>query len=339
MPRELPDLVVRQASPIAGGAGKSCRSVHRDTLIHCLPMKVTALAGGVGGAKLLVGLQHVADDLTAIVNTADDAVIYGVHVSPDLDIVTYRLAGVSDTARGWGIEGDTWDLLDRLERLGVETWFRLGDRDFATCLLRTERLASGASLSAVADEIRRRLGVGPTILPMSDDRVRTKLVDRDGRVLEFQEYFVKERQAPEIAEVRFEGIEDAKPAPGVIDAIHSADKVIICPSNPVVSIGPILALTGVRDALAEHPDVTAVTPIIRGAAVKGPADKLLPAIGARSTAAGVAELYRDIANRFVVDATDPEQADEVRALGMEPLVVDTMMPDQDASIRLARSLV
>jgi len=302
-------------------------------------MKVTALAGGVGGAKLLVGLDRVVEDLTAVVNTADDTVIYGVHVSPDVDVVTYRLAGVSDVARGWGLAGDTWNILEGFERLGIDTWFRLGDRDFATCLLRTERLASGATLTAVTDEIRRRLGVRSAILPMSDDAVRTKMVTRDGRVLEFQEYFVKERQSPEIARVVFDGIESAKPAPGVVEAIRNADRVIVCPSNPVVSIGPILALPDVRDALADHPDVIAVTPIINGRAVKGPADRLLPAVDAESSATGVASLYGDFIDSFVVDATDPNQVEDVQALGVEVVVLDTMMPDEEASIRLARSLV
>jgi LPPG:FO 2-phospho-L-lactate transferase len=302
-------------------------------------MKVTALAGGVGGAKLLQGLAHATDELTAIVNTGDDAVIYGVHVSPDVDIVTYWLAGIADTAKGWGIEGDTWEVVDALGRLGAETWFRLGDRDFATCLLRTERLRCGETLSAVTDQIRRALGVETTILPMTDEPVRTRLVTTDGRTLDFQEYFVREKQQPPIAEVRFAGIVDAKPAPGVLEAIRSAERVIICPSNPVVSIAPILALPEVRDALREHPSVTAVTPIVRGAPLKGPADKLLPAAGAEVSASGVARLYADFVDTFVVDASDLEELAKISNNGLSVAAFDTIMTNADASTRLAKQLL
>jgi LPPG:FO 2-phospho-L-lactate transferase len=302
-------------------------------------MKVTALAGGVGGAKLLQGLAHATDELTAIVNTGDDAVIYGVHVSPDVDIVTYWLAGIADTAKGWGIEGDTWEVVDALGRLGAETWFRLGDRDFATCLLRTELLRCGETLSAVTDQIRRALGVETTILPMTDEPVRTRLVTTDGRTLDFQEYFVREKQQPPIAEVRFAGIVDAKPAPGVLEAIRSAERVIICPSNPVVSIAPILALPEVRDALREHPSVTAVTPIVRGAPLKGPADKLLPAAGAEVSASGVARLYADFVDTFVVDASDLEELAKISNNGLSVAAFDTIMTNADASTRLAKQLL
>ena len=302
-------------------------------------MKVTALAGGVGGAKLLVGLQRITDDLTAIVNTGDDCRIYGVHVSPDVDIVTYWLAGIADIERGWGIRGDTFAVIEAMKGLGAEAWFNLGDRDFATCLMRTERLRMGDPLSAVTRDIKDSLGVGPSIIPMTDDEVATRIVTKDGATLEFQEYFVKERQTPEVAEVRFAGIADAKPAPGVIEAIRGADKVIVCPSNPVVSIDPILTLPGIRVELAEHPDVTAVTPIIQGAPIKGPADKLLAARGVEVSARGVAGLYADLADRFVVDLADEEQALDVEALGMEAMVLDTIMIDHDASERLARSLL
>ena len=302
-------------------------------------MKVTALAGGVGGAKLLVGLQRVADDLTAIVNTGDDSRIYGVHVSPDVDIVTYWLAGVADIQRGWGIEGDTFHVIEAMRDLGSEAWFNLGDRDFATCLLRTERLRSGEPLSAITDEVRMALGVKARILPMTDDEVATRIVTKDGVTLEFQEYFVRERQEPEVAEVRFAGIADARPAPGVIDAIRAADRIIICPSNPVVSVDPILSLPGVRDELTEHPHVTAVTPIVRGAPLKGPADKLLTAKAVEVSARGVAALYAAFVDRFVLDERDEEQAIDIEALGVEPLVLDTVMVDHDASERLARSLL
>lgn len=304
-------------------------------------MNVTALAGGVGGSKLLVGLQQVLarDELTAVVNTADDATFYGVHVSPDVDIVTYWLAGVADRARGWGIEGDRFDVVDGLERLGIETWFRLGDNDFAACLFRTTRMAEGATLSAVTDEIRRSLGVTTRVLPMSDDPVQTRVACEDGQTLEFQEYFVKERQAPAVKEVRFAGIADAKPAPGVIEAIQDADRVVLCPSNPVVSLAPILALAGVRDALREHPNVVAVSPIVEGKALKGPADKLLPTLGVEASATGVASLYSDFCTAFALDALDAEEAAAIEEMGMRAVVLDTIMVDDAASARLARELL
>ena len=265
--------------------------------------------------------------------------IYDVHVSPDVDIVTYWLAGIADTERGWGIEGDTFDVIEALGRLGTESWFRLGDRDLATCMFRTERLRAGDTLTAATDTIRRALGVPTTILPMSDEPVSTRLVTVDGRTLEFQQYFVAERQEPEIGEVRFAGIADAKPAPGVIEAIESADKVILCPSNPVVSIGPILALPEVRDVLKAHPSVTAVSPIVRGAPLKGPADKLMRTIGADVSASGVAALYSDFVSLFVVDASDPEEIDRVEEAGIGAVGLDTIMTDHEASERLATALL
>lgn len=302
-------------------------------------MKVTALAGGVGGAKLLRGLARVVDDLTAVVNTADDEEIYGVHVSPDVDIVTYWLAGIGDTERGWGIEDDTFTILGALADLGVDTWFRLGDRDFATCLLRTEMLRSGENLSAITEHIRRALGVGTRILPMSDDPVRTRLVTTDGRTLEFQEYFVRLRQEPEIAEVRFAGISDAKPAPGVLDAIRQADRVIVCPSNPLVSIGPILSLRDVRESLREHDSVTAVTPIVGGSALKGPADRLLASTGIEVGAAGVGGLYADFVDTFVVDQVDAADVDRLEGQGVHSVALDTIMTDASAAERLGRALL
>jgi LPPG:FO 2-phospho-L-lactate transferase len=302
-------------------------------------MKVTALAGGVGGAKLLVGLDRAGVELTAIINTGDDTEVYGVHVSPDVDICTYWLAGLADTERGWGLRDDTFTIVESLSRLGVETWFSLGDRDFATCLFRTGRLADGQPLSSITDEIRSALSVGPTLIPMSDEPVRTRLVTTEGRTLEFQEYFVKERQEPEIGEVRFAGIADAKTAPGVLESIRSADVVVLCPSNPIVSIGPILALPEVRDTLREHPRVLAVTPIIRGAPVKGPADKLMRATGAEVSAAGVATLYADLANEFVIDETDQDQTPAVESLRMRAVLTDTIMVDHDAAQRLAEAIL
>jgi LPPG:FO 2-phospho-L-lactate transferase len=275
-------------------------------------MNVTGLAGGVGGAKLLVGLQRALypGALTAVVNTGDDASMYGVHVSPDVDIVTYRLA-----------------------------WFGLGDRDLATCLFRSERLAAGVPLSEVAEEIRRALGVPTRIIPMSDDEVRTKISLVDGRTLDFQTYFVKERHEPPVSEVFFRGIESAVAAPGVLDAIASADAVLICPSNPILSVGPILGLPGVRETLRSHPRVVAVTPIVGGAALKGPADRMLADLGSESSASGVASLYTGICDAFVVDSSDPQEADKVASLDMVPVLADTIMHTDDDSLRLAEEIL
>jgi LPPG:FO 2-phospho-L-lactate transferase len=305
-------------------------------------MNVTALAGGVGGAKLLVGLDRSAgtgSHLTAIVNTGDDATIYGVHVSPDVDIVTYWLAGIADTERGWGLKDDRFTIVDQLAELGHDSWFRLGDRDLATCVYRTERMREGATLTEVTSEIAENLGVRARILPMTNDRVATLIDVKDGRTLEFQEYFVKERQEPEVTGIRFDGIDVASPAPGVIDAISSADKVFLCPSNPLVSIGPILSLPGVREALRAHPDVVAVSPIVEGAALKGPADRMLASEGVSVSASGVAGMYRDFLTSFVIDERDPAEAAAVAGLGVEPLMRDTVMVDAEHSEDLARSLL
>ena len=301
-------------------------------------MKVTALAGGVGGAKMLVGLDAVAD-LTAIVNVGDDDVVYGVRVCPDIDICTYWLAGIADTERVWGVNDDDTVVIDAFARLGGDAWFQLGDRDFATCLFRTQRLAAGATLSGVTDEIRRAFGLNATLLPATDDHLRTQIVTRDGRTLEFQEYFVKERQAPEVAEVLFTGASQATPAPGVLAAIAGAETVVICPSNPMLSVGPIVALPGIRDALREHPRVVAVTPIVRGAALKGPADRIMRSTGIEPRASEVARLYADFVDLFVVDATDRGEAALVREMGMRDATFDTIMTDRATSTRLARELV
>jgi LPPG:FO 2-phospho-L-lactate transferase len=301
---------------------------------------VAALAGGVGGAKLLVGLQRVVgEDLTAIVNTGDDTVIYGVHVSPDIDIVTYWLAGIADETRGWGILDDTFDVVAGFADLGVETWFSLGDRDLATCLYRTERLAVGAALSAITDDIRTRLGVRARVLPMTDDQVATRIVTADGRTLEFQEYFVKERCAPEVAEIRFAGIASASPTDGVIAAIERADRVVVCPSNPLLSVGPILALNGVRAALRAHPHVIAVSPIVAGVALRGPADRLLRSSGRDASASAVATMYEDFVDAFVIDEADLDEAPKIEAMGIDAIVTRTVMTDRQVSEDLARTLL
>lgn len=303
-------------------------------------MNVTALAGGVGGAKLIVGLQAIDGvRLTAIVNTGDDAVVYGVRVCPDIDIVTYWCAGVADEDRGWGIEGDGFTVLEALGALGRETWFSLGDRDLATCIYRTDRLRQGGGLAEITDEIREALGVPTRIVPMSEDAVATRITTADGIDLAFQEYFVRDRCEPEVAEIRFEGIREAAPAPGVIDSIVDADTVVLCPSNPLLSLAPILGIAGVREALRTHPRVVAVTPIVQGKALKGPADRLLTRLGHGASASGVARLYADLCNVFVVDERDPDEVVKVETLGMEALVADTVMSDHGLSEQLARALL
>jgi LPPG:FO 2-phospho-L-lactate transferase len=299
-----------------------------------------ALAGGVGAARFLRGLVAVVppEDVVAIVNTGDDREFYGVHVSPDLDIVTYTLAGQVDAQKGYGLDGDSFALVDALARFGHPTWFRLGDRDFATCLHRTLRLREGAGLAAVTDEIRRALGVASRLLPMSEDPCPTFVGLRDGRRLHFEEYLARDGAPDEVSEVDLGAAARARPAPGVLEAIADAEGVLVCPSNPVVSIGPILALPGVRDALRRSAaPVVAISPIVGGAPVKGPADRLLRGIGAEVSARGVAALYRDVARGFVLDERDLEDEADVAALGLVPRVVDTLMTDASRAARLAEA--
>ncbi len=290
---------------------------------------------------MLVGFARAAEpsNITAIVNTGDDATIYGLHVSPDVDIVTYWLAGLADTARGWGIRGDTFEFVEGLRALGTDAWFSLGDRDLATCLYRTNRLVEGASLTAITDEVRKALGVTVRVVPMSDDQIRTKVVTDDDRILEFQEYFVKERTTPEVREIRIEASGGRRPGPDVMRAIRAADIVVICPSNPLLSIDPILSLDGVKDGLRAHDNVVAITPIVRGGAIKGPADRLLKRLAGEASASAVARYYDGIVDTFVVDVSDPEEAAKVSATGIRCLSFDTIMRDHDASTRLAREIL
>ena len=306
-------------------------------------MKVVELAGGVGGAKLAEGLAaHVGADLTVVVNTGDDLELYGLAIWPDHDTVAYTLAGLDDEVRGWGLRDETWTVMDGLVALGDDPWFRLGDRDLATHLWRTDRLRAGARPTDVALELRQRLGFAATILPMADEPVRTEVLTGDGW-LEFQEYFVHRQQEPEVREVRFRGIETARPTPEVLAAIEAADIVVIAPSNPIVSVGPILAVPGMTQALAGARDrgvpVIAVSGIIGGKALKGPADRMLASLGHESSALGVARLYAGIATAFVVDATDSDAARSVGDLGLTPVVADTIMTDDAARARVAAEVL
>src|SRR5579864_8214732 len=305
------------------------------------PKTITALAGGVGASKLLLGLYEVMDPraLTIVVNTGDDISLHGLKISPDLDIVTYTLAGVVDPTKGWGMRGETFHFLKRLEIYGRETWFNLGDRDLATHIHRTDMLAHGKTLSQVADSIRHALGVKSRILPMSDQPIPTIIETRDGN-MHFQEYLIKHRTEPAVRGIHFAGIKHAHAAPGVLEAICDADRVIICPSNPLISIGPILAVPRIREQLrARKESVIAVCPIVGGKSLKGPSDKMLSQTGHESTAKGVAKLYADFTGTFVIDKADKKSADEIRALGMKVVVLPTVMKTTAQKRNLARALL
>jgi len=306
------------------------------------PGAVVALAGGVGAARFLAGLTAAIDPaaVTVIVNTGDDRRFYGVHVSPDLDIVTYTLAGAVDRARGFGLASDRFDLMDRLATLGHETWFRLGDRDFANSLHRTLRMESGATLDQVADELRRDLGVASRILPMSNDPCPTIVELEGGARVHFEEYLVRDGAPSDVCGVDLSAAQAAQPDPGVLEAIGAADLIAVCPSNPVVSIGPILALPGVRDAVATaRAPVVGVSPIVGGAPIKGPADPLMRGIGVEVSARGVAAHYREWIDAIVIDERDHELADDIRELGVAVSVTDTIMTDRERATALARELI
>jgi LPPG:FO 2-phospho-L-lactate transferase len=302
------------------------------------PSPVTALAGGVGAARFLRGLTRVLPprEVTAVVNTGDDHFFYGAHVSPDLDIVTYTLAERVDPARGYGLDGDTFALVEALGALGHETWFRLGDRDFATCHHRTLCLRLGAGLAEVTDEIRRAFGVETRILPMSEDACPTTVERAGGLRVHFEEYLVRDGAPDDVSAVDLSAARHARPAPGVLDALRDAAAILICPSNPVVSIGPILAVPGIRDAIAASgAPVVAVSPIVGGAPVKGPADRLLRGIGVEVSARGVAGLYRDLIDAWVLDERDAEQSADIEAMGLRVRAMDTLMRDAGAARRVA----
>jgi LPPG:FO 2-phospho-L-lactate transferase len=289
--------------------------------------KIVALAGGVGAARFLDGLTRIIapERLFIIGNVGDDAEIHGLHISPDLDTVMYTLAGVSHREQGWGIQGDTFHCLDALGRLGAENWFRLGDRDLATHLYRTERLRRGASLSEVTRELTAAVGVRAGLLPATDQRLRT-LVQTPQGTLEFQEWFVGRRARDPVTGVRFAGLRTARPAAGVLEHLRTAAGVILCPSNPFISLGPILAVRGIRETLRRiAAPVAAISPIVGGRALKGPAARMMKNMRMRVSASGVAELYRDFVNIFVLDTVDRSQADKIERLGMHAIVTGTVM--------------
>jgi LPPG:FO 2-phospho-L-lactate transferase len=302
---------------------------------------ITALAGGIGASKLLLGLYKEMDPraLTIIVNTGDDIVLHGLKISPDLDIVTYTLAGLIDPVKGWGFRGETFHMLERLAFFGRANWFNLGDRDLATHLHRTAILAEGKTLTEAAESIRAALGVESRILPMSDQPIPTIIESSEGS-LHFQEYLVKRRAEPAVRAIRFEGVASARAARGVLEAICDADRIVICPSNPLISIGPILAVPGVREQLrARRESVIAVCPLVGGKSLKGPSDRMLVQLGHESSAVGVARLYADFVGTFVIDSADKSQAEKIRAVGMRAAVLPTVMKTLVQKRRLARALL
>jgi LPPG:FO 2-phospho-L-lactate transferase len=304
-------------------------------------MDITALAGGIGASKLLLGFNRVMDprELTVIVNTGDDLLMHGLSISPDLDIVTYTLAGLVNPDTGWGFRDETFRAHEQLAVYGRPQWFHLGDRDLATHIHRTAMLRAGTSLSEVANSIREALGVQARILPMSDQPVPTMIETGEGR-LHFQEYLVERRAEPTVRAISFDRIERARPAPGVLEAIEGASTIVICPSNPLISIGPILAIAGVRETLRRRrKHVMAVCPIVGGKSLKGPSDRMLEQLGHDVSALGVARMYRDICGTFAIDSVDSAQSAAIEALGMEVVVHPTVMRNVEDKEQLARRIL
>ncbi len=304
---------------------------------------VSVLAGGVGAARFLSGLLRVCrpTDVTAIVNVGDDFTLHGLDISPDLDTVTYTLAGQINPETGWGRAGETWRVLTELGRLGGQDWFKLGDLDLALHLYRTQRRSEGASLSQVTGEIAASFGLELALLPVSDDPIATRITpaEPDGATeIDFQEYFVAHQHGIAVRSVRFAGIEGARPAPGVLDALNSAGTVVVAPSNPFVSIGPIIDVPQVRETLRGRRDsVVAVSPIVGGASIKGPAGAMMRELGHEPSVVGVARLYAGFAGTLVIDHADAELAPAVNQAGMAPVVTDTIMADPDRAAGLARA--
>jgi len=302
-------------------------------------MKIAALAGGVGGAKLAQGLAAVLGprELTVIVNTADDFDHLGLRICPDLDTVCYALGGISNPATGWGRHDETWNAMAELGRLGAPTWFRLGDRDLATHMERTRRLNLGQALSTITADFCAAWGVGQRVLPMTDDRVAS-ILETDEGDLDFQEYFVQRAFQPRVRAIRFSGLENAAPAPAVLDALQGADGIILCPSNPFVSLAPILALPGVQSAVSAGRSI-AVSPIVGGRAIKGPAAKMFVELGIPPSAQAVAEYYKGIIRALVIDDIDAVHAASISRLGILPLICNTLMHDRADRLQLAHQVL
>lgn len=314
---------------------------------------IVTLAGGVGAARMLAGLVQVVDpaDLTAVVNVGDDLVLHGLHISPDLDTVTYTLAGAINTETGWGLTGETWQARAMLERYGGVSWFGLGDRDLGTHLYRTQRLAEGADLATVTAEIAAAWDLGLSLVPVTCDPLRTMVTlaaDDEagpdspglpaGSEIGFQEYFVQRHHSVPVSSVRIAGAEDARPTPGVLESLAAADAIVVAPSNPIVSIGPVLAVPGVQEAVTARRDhVVAVSPIVAGAALKGPADRMLVELGHEASVVGVARLYAPFAGTLVIDEADADRVAEVEAEGIRCVVTPTVMRTPETAASLART--
>jgi len=306
------------------------------------PEMHAVLAGGVGAARYLLGALEAfpPSDTTAIVNVGDDTTMHALRISPDLDTCTYTLAGAIDPDRGWGLVDETWQAMETLRTYGGEAWFGLGDRDLGTHLYRTDRLAAGATLTEVTAEIASRWGVRCSLLPVSDDQISTMVTLCDGREITFQEYFVHLAHAVEVASIRFEGIESSHPTPSAMEAIQTADSLVIAPSNPIVSIRPVLDVPGVREAVAARRDRNvAISPIIGGKALKGPADRMLAELGQESSVVGVARIYRDLVSALVIDEVDAHLASAVEAEGVRAVVTPTIMSKPGVAASLARTAV
>jgi len=303
---------------------------------------ITALGGGVGAAKFLKGLSQILkrEPLTVIVNTGDDIQISGLKISPDVDTIIYWLSGVVDRGKGWGISGDSFHYLGALRRFGVKTWFNIGDRDLATHIYRTHLRNSGISPSEITSRIAKAFGINDIkILPMTDDDVETWIITDEGE-MHFQEYLIKKRMNPRVKEISIRGIERAKPAPGVIQAIEEASGVIICPSNPIISIGPILEVQGIRKALQRtRTKVVAISPLVEGAPLKGPADRLMRGLGLEVSSTQVAKLYCDVLDAIVIDERDALEVDSIMSIGIKPIVVDTIMSDDEKARSLGETVL
>jgi LPPG:FO 2-phospho-L-lactate transferase len=325
--------------------GRACRP-RGASYAHTV---LVTLCGGVGAARLLSGCVRVVPptSITAIVNVGDDTILHGLHISPDLDTITYTLAGMDNRETGWGIVGETWTVMEELAHLGGESWFRLGDRDLATHLFRTERLAAGDSLTEVTAALATRREVGAHLLPVTDDPVRTMLTLTDatelgppGTEVAFQDYFVRLHHDVAVGAVRFAGSDTAQPTVQVLEALRQADRIIVCPSNPIVSIGPILAVPGILAALtSRREDIIAVSPIVAGAALKGPADRLMKELGSDPSVLGVARLYAPWVSTLVIDEADRDQAAAVEAEGIRCIVAPTIMDSPERAAALARLVI
>ena len=302
---------------------------------------LVVLSGGTGGAKLVQGLSHEVEpsELTIVCNTGDDFVLHGLNISPDLDTIMYTLAGMLDSSKGWGIQNDTFTVLAQLKKFGAEAWFQLGDKDLATHIVRTRSLRQGLRLTQVTDQLKNALGVRARIVPMSDDVVETRVETPQGEI-SFQEYFVKHGWQLAVTKIFYAGIESSKPAPGVIEAIRDANRIIVCPSNPVTSIGPILAVPGIREAIKKATaKVIGVSPIIGDSAISGPAHKLMVAQGWEASALGVAQSYADLLDTFLIDKTDEDLCGRIQGLGIQVVTTQIRMDSNADKKRLAREVL